>query len=223
MMWSKYILRLLSPVLLFSLVWLSACSNIQPSVLQPGEIPSFYYQELPPQWSVQGKIALVDTLDNEGLQAYFNWIHKYAYDKLRFSGPLGKSLLTIEHKKQNGYYLNQLQVDGKRYQGNGTLEDFLAQYVDYDMPLNALPYWLFGQLAPDLPLYQVEVQAHPPGMLQTLHQGKWQIQFSRPSQYHTYWFNRKIILHNDRFNIKILIRQMAIPTPLISLLELPNH
>jgi outer membrane lipoprotein LolB len=100
------------------------------------------------QWQLSGRLAIKDERRSATLS--IEWQHVEQQQKIRLSGPLGQGATEIRFDNQNIF------ID----RGNGQLleldsiKNTLQQQLGFDIPIQALSYWVTGTFFPDTELIE---------------------------------------------------------------------
>ncbi len=194
---------------------LSACAQSpQQSALDVEQIPQYYQNDIASEWQLSGRIVVQKA--DDAWQANFYWNKNLTTSEILFTDPLGKTLLRLRQNIQQGKPLIKLESSRDSYTGEGDIEAFLEQYTGYKIPVTSLQYWVFSQIAPTTAVYKASVsrQHTPVTLLSYLHQGQWQIHFSKPAQLlPKIWVNRIIRAKHEDYQIKIIIKNIHMKKP----------
>lgn len=177
-----------------SLLLLSGCSTLTP---KSGDYQSQRQLNQVQHWQAKGKLAVRSPQENAS--GYLTWQqHKHSYDVL-VSGPFGAkaSRLTGDNKGAT------LLLPGwKHPQHARSAEELMQLYLGWDFPVASLHYWIKGQVAPK---GRAKSQFNEHGLLDSLEQHGWQINFSRYQLYQGTWLPGLIKMqgYDHRFTFAI--------------------
>ena len=139
---------------------LCGCATVDPAPPAPA-----------PDWQLSGKLAVVSPRGNGSGQ--LDWRHYADRFEITLRGPLG--LATAE---LTGSAEQALLVRGEQ-RWSGSVAELSAQLLGTSLPLPALQYWADGVVAPAPTAPPERLNYDSSGQLSSLHQGGWQLQFSR--------------------------------------------
>jgi len=176
------------------LLSLSACQTLPDSSKNEGVINSKWLNDarffedrleqyqLMSRWRFSAKVGIKTPKAQE--QANLVWRFADQSNDVRIFGPLGVGAIKIEFD-QYGVQLSDKQ--GVLHRGESA-EDLLTRIVGWPIPIDALSYWLFGLPSPG----QVyEYQKTEFGVLETLRQHGWTVQYSSYRDYNGLTLARK--------------------------------
>jgi outer membrane lipoprotein LolB len=132
--------------------------------------------EMPPvdpaaltSFELNGRINL--KVQKEAFPGRVRWQHAPATDELWFYSPVGN---TVAHLRQDGDGARLTTAEGREHRADD-LERLAFEVLGWDLPLQALPYWVRGVPWPqaDAP----EAQRDGQGRLKRLEQGGWQVTY----------------------------------------------
>ena len=120
---------------------------------------------------VEGRLAVRRA--SEGFTSNFVWSHvDAAHFSIEVWGPMGQGRSRLDG---DGEHVVLHAADGSvREERDPTAA--VHDWLGIDVPVSALPFWLKGQVAPDLPVATREVDAG--GNLLHLTQAAWMLEFS---------------------------------------------
>jgi outer membrane lipoprotein LolB len=181
---------------LFSIV-LSGCS------IFPGASPmkpSFLQQPLPENWSLNGRISIIQ--DEENWYAKFSW-QQFSEDfQISFSGPLGETELQIIQKGE----LTLIKTPSTVRQSTDP-EGFVYQETGWHVPIHSLRYWVTGQADPS---QKASIQYNEQQLITELRQDGWLVQFPRKVPVDGYQMPKKIIVTKAGLKIKMVITRWSL-------------
>lgn len=136
-------------------------------------------------WDLRGRLAVRATSD--GGQADLRWQRRPDKYQIDLRGPLGRGLVRLEQDK-NGVRL----TDGARNEYHAQSgERLLAETLGWQVPVDALHYWVRGLPIPNVP-HQHELDAH--GRIVSLFQSGWEVRFLGYGSYGIYELPTKMTL-----------------------------
>jgi len=168
--------RMHRPALALLLLFLAACSALEPR-REPTSWASHSAQLAAlQQWTARGKVALrsADSAESAGLV----WRQQGPATDLQLSGPLGVGATSIH---SDGARLEIRRGDEQQILDVSTA-DAIRQSVGWDLPLQALAYWLKGLPAPGQSVQDMEFDPDT-GLLRRLHQEDWEVRYQKYGEF----------------------------------------
>jgi outer membrane lipoprotein LolB len=143
---------------------LCACAAVprgrEISAVDPAALTSF---------ELNGRINL--KVHKEAFPGRVRWQHAPAMDELWFYSPVGSA---VAHLRQDGDGAWLMTAEGREYRADD-LRRLAFEVLGWDLPLEALPYWVRG-----IPWPQADArdaQRDGQGRLKRLEQGGWQVTY----------------------------------------------
>ncbi len=186
------------------LLWLlTACAPKRQQMAAQRDKPAMPLRELAAHgpWRLEGKLALSDGR-NSG-SGRFEWFKDAGLSTVSMTAPLGQGYWQLEERpdevtlrsSRNGVFSGQ------------SAAALLAQEVGWDVPWDALPYWLFG-----LPWQEdasfVALARSEGGRLWEM---GWKIEYSRFKHTPAGLLPHKLVAHRPPYTIKLIVRQWRFP------------
>ena len=150
-------------------------------------------------WTANGKLAL--RTDERAESATIVWQQQGQNSELQLSGPLGLGATTIHSDGQ------QLQIN----KGNEvttvdiSTPNATARNTGWNLPLQALPYWLKGMPSPDFELQLFELDPDN-DLLRNLRQDNWDINYEQYQQFDELMLPTRLRIHNGSTSARMIIR-----------------
>jgi len=177
---------------LFTVLFMAGCVTTEPASKNP--IIDLYKHD---NWQAKGKLAL--RIDDKSQSANFSWKQNKFDFVIHLYGPLG----------QGSAYITKI---GTRYtlkSKNGTLEAESAEALmlkanGWSIPVSNLIFWLRG-----LPSAKTPIQAtsfYPSGVLETLKQDDWNMQYTSYQEAQGFSLPRKMKASRDNLKITLVIK-----------------
>jgi len=187
-------LRLLT---LSLLLWLTACAT------GPVPVAEFPWQQRSQQlatlenWTARGKIALRSGQQSES--ANLDWQQRGSDTRLQLAGPMGLQATEIhsdgrELLVQRGDELTRLDI---------STPDAVRLHTGWDLPLQALPFWLKGLPAPEPRATSVEIANE---LLQHLDQDGWTVRYERYQQFGDYLLPTRLSIERGDTRARVIIQ-----------------
>jgi outer membrane lipoprotein LolB len=155
--------------------------------------------ELVSHWNAKGKLALRTSERAES--ATILWRQQGLNTELHLSGPIGLSATTIH---SNGQKMDIRQGDELRTVDIST-PDAIALNTGWDLPLQALPYWLKGIPAPDSSVQLLELDSNN-ALLLHLQQDNWDIHYTAYEQFDGLTLPTRLQIERGGTRVRMIIR-----------------
>ncbi len=119
------------------------------------------------KWDFQGALQAASTDNNENLES----VDRVENEKVRLIGPIGTGSLELISSDSSAILI----AGRERYVG-ADVESLLLKTVGWRLPVDELRFWLFGMPSPT---NEGRYWLNEQGLLQSLKQSDWEIQFDR--------------------------------------------
>jgi outer membrane lipoprotein LolB len=148
-------------------------------------------------WTASGKIALRSGQQSES--ANINWQQQGRDTRLQLAGPMGLQATEIHSNGREllirrGEELTRLDI---------STADAMRLHTGWELPLQALPYWLKGLPAPKPRATAVEVAED---LLQRLEQNGWTIRYERYQQFGVYLLPTRLSIERGDTRARVIIQ-----------------
>jgi outer membrane lipoprotein LolB len=153
------------------------------------------------QWQVRGKLSVVSP-DN-AVTGYLTWQQNKQEFDLFLSGPFGQgSSRLVGNSSQATLTLpNQEPVKAP------SAEYLMARYLGWQFPVSNIRYWVKGQASPHSNFTEVRNNL---GLLESLQQHGWQVEFSRYQRQAETWLPGRVKITGYNFKFIFAIKEWAI-------------
>jgi outer membrane lipoprotein LolB len=153
------------------------------------------------QWQVRGKLSVVSP-DN-AVTGYLTWQQNKQEFDLFLSGPFGQgSSRLVGNSSQATLTLpNQEPVKAP------SAEYLMARYLGWQFPVSNIRYWVKGQASPHSNFTEVRNNL---GLLESLQQHGWQVEFSRYQRQVGTWLPGRVKITGYNFKFIFAIKEWAI-------------
>lgn len=155
------------------------------------------------QFSLQGRIGA--QTNSKGFSGGLKWQHSESTDSIGLFSPLGSQLAQIEKSSE---LITLTDANGKAMSAKSA-ESLTHQVLGWSLPLAGLADWSLGRPSKGLILASTWDEQ---GLLTTLNQDGWKIEFSNYTEHRGYWLPSKIFLKSDQVNLKLLVENWEIPS-----------
>ena len=151
------------------------CGTVQPLETEQAALVPLYEQraarlQLQDSWSLEGRLAVSD--NDEGGSGFLSWQQRPGSSRMDFHGALGRGAWRLLAGTDGA----ELEfADGRRYRAD-SIDDLLRAQVGWQVPVEALAWWVRGLAAPGKLQQRVLDEE---GRLSTLQQADWRIEFGR--------------------------------------------
>lgn len=189
------------PLIAFCLLTLAACATQKPTdALAPKNWAERQQQlQTLQHWTASGKLALRSEKASES--ATMRWRQSGQSSELNLSGPLGVGATTII---SDGDLLHVHQSGKTRILDISTPQA-VVHSTGWDLPLQALPYWLKGLPSPDHPIQKQTFTADT-GQLQSLQQDDWTVTYDKYSTFQAFVLPTRLLVERDGTRVKVIVR-----------------
>jgi len=153
------------------------------------------------QWQVRGKLSVVSPSD--AVTGYLTWQQDKESFDLFLSGPFGQgSSRLVGNSSQATLTLpNQEPVNAP------SAEHLMARYLGWQFPVLNLRYWVKGQASPNSTFTEVRDTL---GLLESLQQHDWKVEFSRYQRQGGTWLPGRIKMIGHGFKFIFAIKEWSI-------------
>lgn len=148
------------------------------------------------QFTLQGRIGV--QTDSKGFSGGLKWLHSSGDDNIALFSPLGSQVAQIT-KSNNQITLTD--ANGKAVSA-ANAETLTHNTLGWSLPLTGLADWSLGRPTRGPVLASTWNEQ---GLLTTLSQDGWKIEFSNYAELNGYWLPGKIFLKSDKVNLKLLV------------------
>ena len=155
-------------------------------------------------WQARGKVGLRTPERSDS--ASLDWTQRGGVSLLRLSGPIGLNNVVI---RSDGQRL-ELQRDGDTRAWDQPDEVPLRELTGWELPLQALPYWLRGIPAPGDAVDRLETEG---GLLRQLEQDRWQISYQSHAAFGGLLLPTRLELSRGDTRVRVILRQWLPLTP----------
>jgi len=150
-------------------------------------------------WTASGKLALrtADKAESATLQ----WQQQAGESHLSLSGPMGMNAVTVHSDGQR----MQVQRADQSREFDVSTPDAILHNTGWELPLQALPYWLKGAPSPRLPVQSMELDSER-DLLRALQQDDWQIDYLEYEDFHGLTLPTRLQIQRASTVVKIILR-----------------
>ena len=189
---------------LTSFLFITSCTTISTpkAPLIANKIPKpqwlAYQQNLQSltHWQASGVIGII--ADKKGESANFIWQQNKDHFWIQLYGPLGIGATSFEGNKQ---HVQLKRSNGDSIKAND-LQTLMQSQLGWSLPLEGLYYWARGIYMPQIP-YKSSLNEY--GLIKTLTQQGWQIQYSHYMLYDAKYPLAEKIIFRYGANLKITL------------------
>jgi outer membrane lipoprotein LolB len=153
------------------------------------------------QWQVRGKLSVVSPSD--AVTGYLTWQQDKEDFDLFLSGPFGQgsSRLVGNNGQATLTLPNQKPVNAP------SAEYLMARYLGWQFPVSDIRYWVKGQASPNSAFTEVRDSL---GLLESLQQHGWHVQFSRYQRQGDTWLPGRVKMIGHNFKFIFAIKEWSI-------------
>ncbi len=152
-------------------------------------------------WQVRGKLSVVTKED--AATGYLTWQQDSEDFDLFLSGPLGQGASRLVGKNGKA----SLTLPNKDPVYAPSAEYLMQRYLGWQFPVMDIRYWVKGQVSPNSRSTQVRDNL---GLLESLQQHGWQVQFSRYQRQGDVWLPGRIKMIGHDFKFIFAIKEWTI-------------
>ena len=150
-------------------------------------------------WKIQGRVSIV--ADNDGWSGTIRWKQIDEHFDIRIVGPLGQGSM---HLQGSPGFVEFRSSKDKRSVTAVDAESLLYRQTGWRIPVSGLRFWVLGVSAPgDRQILKRNAQGLPEEFLQS----GWKIRLLRYRKISGLMIPAKVFLYNDRFRVKIIVKQ----------------
>ncbi|NCF18085.1 MAG: outer membrane lipoprotein LolB [Haliea sp.] len=150
-------------------------------------------------WTASGKLALRTAERSES--ATLHWRQQERESYLNLSGPMGVNATTVH---SDGQRMEVSQGD-ERNSFDVSTPDAVQRNTGWQLPVQALPYWLKGLPSPDLEVQSLELDPDR-NLLLRLQQDDWQIHYQDYQEFQGYTLPTRLRIQGRGTAVKIILR-----------------
>ena len=176
-----------------ALLLLTACSALVPRPPTHAATPAEAEQ-----FELGGRINL--RLANEAFPGRVQWRHDSAIDELSFFSPIGTSVARMGQDPDGAWLIT---ADGEEHLAKD-LRELAFDVLGWDLPLDALPYWVRGLAWPDA---SAEITRSADGRIQTLRQAGWEVSYLAWDGAGVRGLPSKLDVAGERLKMRLLIER----------------
>lgn len=189
-----------------ALLLLTACAQLPQKDTVPENLQPYWNQHqlqvgTLENWDIMGKLGIRTPVQSNS--ARFNWQQQAQHFDIRVTTLLGQGVATLSGTSGDVY----LNIAGRGEYTTHAPEALLLQELGWTLPVDVLNYWVRGIPAPNSPAHY---QLNDQGLLDTLQQAGWQLQFSRYQQLESRRLPGKILLQQNDIQLTLLIKKWSL-------------
>jgi len=151
-------------------------------------------------WTAIGKLALRSESASE--TAALVWRQAGGETRVRLSGPLGVGATKIH---SDGKFLAIRRGDERRVIDISTPRA-IERNTGWDLPLQALPYWLRGLPAPGTDVESLQFDPAT-GLVQQLRQRGWRVDYDDYQRFHDLSLPTRVSMEKGEIRARVVIRE----------------
>ena len=148
-------------------------------------------------WNASGKLALRTPDQSES--ANLEWAQDSNVTRILLSGPMGLGATSIESDTK------QLKIsrDGQTQHYDISSQTATDVIIGWDLPLQALPYWILGLPSPKTPALDQLVEN---GLLRQIKQLGWTVTYEQYQQFEQYTLPTRLKIERDSTRARLIMR-----------------
>jgi len=186
------------------LILLAACAPIQqpPSTSIPASWPQHQQQVAQlTRWDIIGKLGI--RTPEQSNSARFNWQQLEQQFDISVTNLLGQSVASLSGSDKEV----QLNIAGHGNYITDQPDALLQQELGWTLPISMLRYWVKGIPSPDSEaIYQLNNQ----GLMDSLSQAGWQVDFSRYKALESHSLPSKIRMQQGDIKLTLIIKRWSL-------------
>lgn len=148
-------------------------------------------------WQFDGRISLVT--EDEAWTGKLYWQQQNNDYFIHFNAPSGQGALQLRRNAEGV----ELQLsNGDVYTAQDPSE-LLKRETNWDLPLDSLWFWIRGLPSPTMADHMATL--NDDGLIFTIEQNNWHIQFDRYDSYQEHLFPRKIVIKHADLKLRLVV------------------
>ena len=153
------------------------------------------------QWQVRGKLSVVSPED--AVTGYLTWQQDYENFDLFITGPFGQGSSRLVGNSGQATLTLPSQDPVKA----PSAEYLMARYLGWQFPVMDIRYWIKGQASPNSSVTEAR---NTMGLLKSLQQHGWQVEFSRYQRQGDTWLPGRIKMTGQQYKFIFAIKEWTI-------------
>lgn len=149
-------------------------------------------------WQVRGKLSVIN--QQQSATGYLTWIQEEDDYDLFLSGPFGQG---ASHLIGNSQYAS-LSIAGKEPAIAKSAEQLMYQQLGWQFPVLDIRYWVKGQISPHS---KARFKKNDMGLMESLKQHGWQVNFSRYQRQGDVWLPGRIKISGHQLKFTFVIKE----------------
>ncbi|VAW82060.1 hypothetical protein MNBD_GAMMA12-799 [hydrothermal vent metagenome] len=150
-------------------------------------------------WNIRGRVSIVT--GNDGWGGSIRWKQVDANYDIRIVGPLGQGGIWLQGSPG---FVELRSSKNKKPITATDAEALLYRQMGWKIPVSGMRYWVLGLYGPG----KIEsIKYNKEGLPSEFVQSGWTIRWSRYRKAEGMQFPAKIYLNNDRFRVKMIVKQ----------------
>lgn len=195
---------------IFGLLLLSSCASLKPTpetklpvpVGTPAELHQLHLSQITQieHFYLQARIGIQS--NGKGSSGSTRWRHNATGDEISMLSPIGSTVAKII---SNNTGITLTTNDGKVLQATDA-ETLTERHLGWRLPLEGLPDWALGR--PSRGLVEM-LEWDKQGLITKMEQHGWEIEYLEYTETGAYRLPKKIHLHSDNLNLKLVIESWS--------------
>ncbi|MGH1485338.1 MAG: lipoprotein insertase outer membrane protein LolB [Cellvibrionaceae bacterium] len=182
------------------LLLLASCSR-NPIVDTPPLVTSL--ETLPQTWLIKAKLG-IRTAEDSG-SVTLDWQQTDTNYVIKVQGPLGQGNATISGNESHIV----IEQPGKQTLYSNNANSLIRDTFGWSLPIHDFKFWVRGIANPDNPIQSADY--NPTGVLNSLQQSKWTLQYSRYKPVSQWLLPGRIKAKQDNSQLTLIIREWQLP------------
>jgi outer membrane lipoprotein LolB len=151
-------------------------------------------------WTASGKLAVRTQHASES--ASMVWRQQARNSKVHLSGPLGVGAITVE---SDGDQLH-IYEGGEHRTIDISTPDAIFTHTGWDLPLQALSYWLKGVPSPATSLQALKLDPQTE-LVHSLTQDDWEVRYEKYQRFQDFTLPTRLLIQRGATRAKVIISQ----------------
>jgi len=188
------------------ILMVSACSTIPVATKQQETLYQSRADEIASRqdWELEGRLAVNDGKD--GGSGNFKWSHQAGSTHMDFHGALGRGAWRLDEDA----YGARLEMANGEVSRAATVTDLAKQALGWQIPVDALEWWVRGLEAPGKSQSR---EINQQGVLTRLNQFGWDIEYGRYNDSDVVLMPYKVTARREGQTVKLLVRRWFLSAP----------
>jgi outer membrane lipoprotein LolB len=194
-------------------ILLSACGSYSTKKGSDFALDKDAYLNIPDTWTIHAKLGIKSGEDSGSVT--LNWQQEDGRYDIQLRGPLGQGNAKLSGSSQK----IRIEQPGKETLYSSKPKALVQQTFGWDLPIQHLPYWIRGVQSPYSETHKAlnnthsiaSIQYNAAGLLSTLSQFGWALEYSRYKPQQQRLAPHKIRANRNGVTLTLIIKQWDFP------------